>query len=308
MIVQAAVVNSFRQEFAVYGEGIAVPTRFLRRLATSAGLVVVLALVVSLPFARSASPLSPRAFVGLLEALRGWFAALPEAELPTPPSFSLPPMQDLLGNYGISADQLELARFWEAFARIFRTVVLVTGALLTTAFVLWPLFSRHFRRLVGRAGIGRRIMLHVLGLVGLLLTALRVLAHGMRSLLRLAMSNGGKASADSDLDTAGPEEGRRRSAAPAVPRSLRRQRGVVEHMLARLFEEGTKKGAPWEPSVTPREYSRLLTDTYPELESPLSTVVKTAETAFYSPHKLNRRQLQSFKAAARAAVATLEED
>jgi hypothetical protein len=216
-------------------------------------------------------------------------------------------MDGFLGNYGISADQLEMARFWEAFARVFRVVALGTGALLAIAFVVWPVFSRHFRRVVGRARIGRRFAAHLLGLIGLVVVAARVFLRAVVSALRLgsgARRGGMAAGPGEEAKEAG---GGRARTSNTVPLSVRHQRGLVERMLGEIFAEGTKKGASWQPWLTAREYSLELARAYPQIRSSLETVVDTAETALYSPHKVDRRRIRMFREAARHAVDTLKE-
>ena len=193
-LLTAAVIHAFRQEFAVYGEGIRVPNRYLRRLATAAGSFVIIALAVSLPFARNASPLSPAAVGQWLEGLRAWFASLPEPEMPDPRRFTLPPMEGFLGDYGISPRMLAFARFWETFARVFRTVALAVGGVLLVTFVVWPVFSRRFRRQVGAAHIGRRVAEYLLGIASLGLVVLRTLTRVGRQALRRVLQLLGAAS------------------------------------------------------------------------------------------------------------------
>ena len=179
-LLTAALIHAFCEEFAVYGEGIRVPNRFLRRLATAAGTMVLAALALSLPFARNASPLSPAAVPTWFEALLSWFSSLPEPDMPDPRRFSLPPTRGLLGDYNVSPRMLVVSRFWDTFSRIFRTVALTAGAAAAAIFVAWPAFSRRFRRQVRAARLGRRLLEYLLGILSLgalVLHTLSRLAH-----------------------------------------------------------------------------------------------------------------------------------
>lgn len=303
-VLVAAVVNAFRQEFAVYGEGIRVPNRLLRRLVTAAGLLVGAALIVSLPFARHASPLSPAALGALVEAVRTWFSSLPAADMPEPGRFTLPPMDGFLGDYGVSPRVLALSRFWDTFSRIFRAVALTLAAVGALVFVVWPLFSRRFRRTVRSVRLGRRVLAYALGLLGLAATALHTLARLAESVLRPRA----RRFAPAEAQTAGADR-RARDGRPShsPPARVRRQRTVIRRMIEEIAEEGKKKGAPLEPYLTAREYSRLLQQHHPGLADTLQTVVRTAEQALYSGRRLGRDELRAFVEASRAVARTLRD-
>jgi hypothetical protein len=215
-------------------------------------------------------------------------------------------MGSFLGDLSIAPRYLAFSRFWEAFARIFRAVVLICGAVAAVAFVVWPVFSRHFRRVIGRAHVGRRLITHVVGLLALLFVAGRVLlTAGLGALgigARRSRAVAGDPPAERDA-----EEAEEKPARAAAPRQVRRQRNIVTRMLEDIAEEGKKKGAPHDPSQTAREYSRTLQSVYPDLAPALETVRSTAEDALYSNHRIARTRLRDFALAARSVVRTLKE-
>ncbi|MFP4566607.1 MAG: DUF4129 domain-containing protein [Spirochaetaceae bacterium] len=310
-LLAAAVVHAFCEEFAVYGEGIRVPNRYLRRLATAAGIVVLGALALSLPFARNASPLSPAAVPGWFEALRAWFSSLPEADLPDPRRFTMNPAEGVLGDYPLSPRMVAASRFWDTFSRVFRTVALAVGAAAVAAFVVWPVFSRHFRRQVREARPARRLLEYLLGILSLAALVLHTLSRLARSLLHgVAGGRGRREVAGRSRDGSGDSEATTGRTAPTYARALhlRRQRHVILRKLDEIAEEGKKKGVPFEPFQTAREYSRTLQQDHPALTGALGTVVHTAEQALYSHHPLARGQLRSFTEAARSVVRALQTD
>ncbi|NBB90018.1 MAG: DUF4129 domain-containing protein [Spirochaetes bacterium] len=312
-LLTAAVIHAFCEEFAVYGEGIRVPNRFLRRLATTAGVVVLATLAVSLPFARNASPLSPAAVPRWLEALHSWFASLPEPDMPDPRRFSLPPTRGLLGDYGVSPGTLVVSRFWDTFSRIFRTVTLTIGAAAAAVFVAWPAFSRRFRRQVRAARLGHRLLEYLLGILSLGALVLHTLSRLTRRLLSATRHSRSRERGPAGTGTRKnteetPAAARRRTGGPEVaPLRLRRQRHVILRKLEEIAQEGKKKGAVFEPSQTTREYSQRLQQGYPALSGALQTVVRTTEKALYSKHPLARGELHRFVEAAHSVVRTLQE-
>ncbi|NBF38789.1 MAG: DUF4129 domain-containing protein [Spirochaetes bacterium] len=313
-LLVAGLIHAFCEEFAVYGEGIRVPNRFLRRLATAAGILVLAALALSLPFARNASPLSPAAVPAWFEALRSWFASLPEAEVPDPGRFTMPPAGGFLGDYDIPPGVLAASRFWDTFSRVFRTVAFVVAAVGVAVFLAWPVFSRRFRRQVRASRPGRRVIEYLLGILSLGALVLHTLSRLARRFVSgawgfLGGSGRGGGPGGQAGDTGGAPTGAGgRAAAPEVaPLRLRRQRHVILRKLDEIAEAGTKKGAPFEPSQTTREYSRMLQLSYPGLAGALQTVVRTAEKALYSNHHLARGELRNFVEAARSVVRTLQD-
>ncbi|MFO7782611.1 MAG: DUF4129 domain-containing protein [Spirochaetia bacterium] len=315
-LLVAGLIHAFCEEFAVYGEGIRVPNRFLRRLATAAGIVVLTALALSLPFARNASPLSPAAVPAWFEALRSWFASLPEADMPDPRRFTMPPTEGFLGDYSVPPGVLAASRFWDTFSRVFRTVAFAVAGVGVAAFLAWPVFSRRFRRQVRASRPGRRVVEYLLGILSLGALVLHTLSRLARRLVsdawRFLGGSGrgrGRGPAGKAADAGGaPAAGGGRTAAPdSPPLRLRRQRHVILRKLDEIAEAGTKKGAPFEPSQTTREYSRMLQLSYPGLAGALQTVVRTAEKALYSNHHLARGELRNFVEAARSVVRTLQD-
>lgn len=307
-VLTSAVVNAFRQEFAVYGEGIRVPNRLLRRLVTSAGVLVGAALLLSLPFARNASPFSPLALAAAFDAVRSWFSALPAAEMPEAQRFTLPPMEGFLGDYGISPRMLALSRFWDTFSRVFRAVALTLAAIGALVFVVWPVFSRRFRRQVRAAHLGRRALALLFGILDVGAAATRTLGRLLRRVLHAGPGRTARGRGPGG-DAAAAGSHRRAQPTPAVtpPLRVRRQRHVIRGVIEEIAEEGKKKGAPREPYHTAREYSRLLLQRYPDLADALSAVVATAEQALYSNHRLARADIRRFVTAARSVLRRLKE-
>jgi hypothetical protein len=276
--------------------------------------VVLAALSLSLPFARNASPLSPAAVPAWFEALRSWFASLPEADMPDPRRFTMPPADGFLGDYNVSPGVLAASRFWDTFAHVFRAVAFVVAGVGVAAFLAWPVFSRRFRRQVQASRPGRRLIEYLLGMLSLGALVLHTISRLARRLVSGAwggLGGGGRAAGpDGQAGNTGgaPAGAVGRAAAPETPPlRLRRQRHVVLRKLDEIAEAGTKKGAPFEPSQTTREYSRMLQLSYPGLAGALQTVVRTAEKALYSNHHLARGELRHFVEAARSVVRTLQD-
>ncbi|MFW5797503.1 MAG: DUF4129 domain-containing protein [Spirochaetota bacterium] len=307
------VTNSFHAEIAAYGEGVRVPTRYLRRIAVAGALIIILALILSLPFVRDASAVSPEVILGFLEGLQEHFERPDARLLPDPRPFTMPPLEQMVERYDVPERTRSFTRFLEIFARIFRAVVYTAAALSAAAFVLWPLFTRRFRRQVAQARLGRRLLIFLAGLLALAVAAVRTLARPLLRLLALGRRLGdgrrnrrrnrpGNRRKSQDESTAAS---RGRGKRGGTGRRLRRQRSLAGRLLEEIAEEGEKKGVPRTPSHTAREHSLVLQNAYPPLGECLPTVVDTAERALYSSRRLSAEETHALLRAARDAVRTL---
>ncbi len=310
MVLSAATVNAFAGEFAVYGEGIRVPNRYLRRLVTAGGIFALGAFLLSLTFARDTSVFSPAALAGALEGLNDWLSARPVPR-PSPPADTGPSfMEELLREYSVSPQDLEASRFWELFARVFRAVARTLVFLLAVAFVFYPFFLKRFRRTLTEERPLRRLLAYLSGVLALLIGAGQVLIAAVRGAVvgLLERARGARAATGAGREAGRPSAAGGSSQRPRPGALTRRRRTLVRRMLEEIAEEGKKKGVPKSRSSTAREYSHTLNHYYPDLDRPLATLTPIAERALYAPDHPSRGELRSFTSAGRSVLQALRHE
>lgn len=285
-------LNTFIDEYAANGEGIAVPLRFQRRRAVLAAAMIALVLLIAFALARNRSVLPFEAIVDFFRWLGSLFEAEPN-ESYEPPSFEtpqqrqLPPeLMDLLDDTEEHEPPLWLRVLAELLRRLALSALIVGAALL----IFGPLFSKNFRTALRDLkpaaflkglwnDLRRRV--RILG---------RFLKHGLRR----------RRHGDVDEETDEPTEDRRwreRQWKPGLRK--RRQMDRVVQVFLEVTRWGERHGVSYHRTEGTHEYLSRLAAIRPERYADAVAVADTFCEARFSRHLVAKAQMREYVRSAR---------
>lgn len=292
-IVVVGSLNTFIDEYAANGEGIAVPLRFQRRRSIAAAAVIGIVLVVAFALSRNRSVLPIEAIADFFR----WLGSLFDREVEDtviPPRFEpeqqggLPPeLRELLED----TEGRETPLWIRILVRLLERLAIwgvVGGAVLL---VFGPLFSRGFRRALARIRAGQFLR----ELWNNLKRRFRILSR----FLKYGLGRRGRTADDDEAaGIATGEAWREHQWKPGLRK--RRQMDRVVQVFVEVARWGERHGVTYSRSEAAKEYLRRISAIRPELYPETMAVGDTFCEAKFSRHLLPREQMRAYVHSARS--------
>ncbi len=289
----AGALNSFIEEYAANGEGLAIPARMGRRRGALVVIIVSTAVVLGFALSRSESLLPIEIFGRFFEWLGSLFAREPAeqtvTEMPPPPQADLPPdvLQELRDMEPV------VPPLWvRLLATILRRAVLAAAIVIGVVLVFGPLLSPSFRKGLGE--IKPRAFLKRLW--SLLRTRWRMLKHALRLFARGGWRRSRRSGEGAEQDgSLGRHAGARWK--PSIRK--RRQMDRVVAVFASVAKWGGRHGVPYVHSLAASEYLRRIATLRPEHYADTKVLSDVFARARFSQELIGRSEMSAYFAAAK---------
>lgn len=285
-------LNTFIDEYAANGEGIAVPLRFQRRRAVLATGVIVVVLVIAFVMARNRSVLPLEAIVDFFRWLGSLFEREPN-ESYEPPSFEAPQQQQLppeLLDILEDAEEREPPLWLRVLAELLRRLALSALVVGVVLLIFGPLFSKSFREALRDLKPGTFLK----GLWNDLKRRLRILRRFLRHGLRRRRAGQEE---ESSAEESGDERWRERQWKPGLRK--RRQMDRVVQVFLEVASWGEKHGVSYHRTEGTHEYLARIATVRPERYPDTIAVADTFCEAKFSRHLVPREQMREYVRSAR---------
>jgi predicted secreted protein len=286
-------LNTFIDEYAANGEGIAVPLRFQRRRAVLAATVIAIVLFVAFALARNRSVLPLEAIVDFFRWLGSLFESEPN-EGYEPPSFESPGQQqqlppellELLEDTEEHEPPLWLRVLAELLRRLALSALVVGAALL----IFGPLFSKTFRAALRDLKPGAFLK----GLWSDLRRRLRILGRFLRHGFRRRRQGDTDEEAEERTED---ERWRERRWKPGLRK--RRQMDRVVQVFLEVARWGERHGVSYHRTEGPHEYLARIATIRPERYPDARVVAETFCEAKFSRHLVPKERMREYVRSAR---------
>ena len=294
--------NLFIEEYQASADGLLVTRRFERRRLVAAAALIGAGALVAVAAGSNSSLLDLSIVAVIAEWLSGVFS-----RAPTDPGNRLPNV-DFFQNFpsaadalGVPPESLEISRFWETFAVVFRWTVIGVFVAAILAFLAAPFITRQFQRDLRRAGLRRRFRNAGVRFLILLWRSWRRTRRLFRALFTRRPT---------EREELGPATRGGASASTYIhhqpPPQLRRQRTNLRSLYKDLVEWAGRQGLSHPESETVLEFTRRLESSFPGTctRAPEAGSILTA--ALYAPSPLPRQELTRYREVVRDIVKTEE--
>ena len=290
----AGSLNSFIEEYAANGEGLAIPSRMGRRRGALVVIIVGTTVLLGFALSRSESLLPIEVFGRAFEWLGSLFAREPQEEIltqlpPPPPPAQIPP--EMLRQ--LQEFEPVVPPLWiRLLGTILRRAVIAAAITFGIVLVFGPLLSPSFRKGLGE--IKPRAFLK--RLFSLVRTRWRMLKHGLRLLFREGFRFSRRTGEPNDEKASA---GRYSSASWKPSFRKKRQMDRVVAVFASVAKWGRKHGIPYVHSLAATEYLRRIAVLRPEHYAETKVLADVFSRARFSQELVARSEMSSYITAAR---------
>jgi len=292
-------LNTYIDEYAANGVGLAVPFRFQRRRLIAGLVVVVVALAGAFALSRRESLLPLESIAAFFRWFGGLFDRDPRVPLPqpAPQSTQAPQQYDLLQQMLGDMEPTTPPLWIRLLAQMLRRLAAAIAAAAVTILIFGPLFSPAFR--AGLKQIRPRRMLK--SLVSRFLRQATVLARWFGARLRQTLRGRRGGAEPAAVGTPGGAATTKPGWRPSVLKRLQMDRVVA--VFASVARWGSGHDLTYRPSEGAREYLDRLAALYPTHHGEAQTCAQVFWEARYSRQMLSMRRMREYVHAARRITA-----